>query len=652
MEITVTYTDGRQQRLPAGTTALDALKASGTPKGVRIVAAKVNGQLVDLARALCADSQVAPVVADSVDGTDVLRHSAAHLMAQAVKRLFPETQVTIGPTIEDGFYYDFKRDVPFTPEDLERIEAEIQAIVKSDYPVTREEMSHQDAIRMFREMGEDYKVEILDAIPEENVSLYRQGEFVDLCRGPHVASTGCHRAVKLTGVAGAYWRGDERNEMLQRIYGTAFPSRPALEQHLRRLKEAKQRDHRRLGKELDLFSFDPVAPGSPFFHPKGAVVYNILVTYVRGLYDRYGYEEVITPQILDAELWRRSGHYENYKDNMFFSYLDEREYAVKPMNCPSHCLIYAARKRSYRELPIRYADFGRLHRAERSGTLHGLIRVRSFAQDDAHIFCTPEQIGDEIGMFLRMVEEVYRDFGFDERSVVLATRPEKSIGSDEMWEQSEAALREALERTGTAFELQAGEGAFYGPKIDFVVLDALKRAWQLATVQLDFGALPERFDLTYVRSDGTEGRPVMIHRAILGAIERFMGVLIEHCSGAFPVWLAPIQVKVLTLTERQHAYGRVVAERLSTAGFRVELDDRNEKLGYKIREGQLGKVPYMLIVGDKEAAQGTVAPRRRGSGAGPAVDLDAFVDQLSREVRLRGSSDPSGAEEENAKIEN
>jgi threonyl-tRNA synthetase len=635
MDITVTLSDGRSARVPSGTPARDAMRAAGATDLKIAVAARVNGTVVDLYRPLAESCTVEPVAADSPDGTEVLRHSAAHLMAQAVKRLFPETQVTIGPVIEDGFFYDFKRSEPFTPEDLERIEAEMRAIVKSDFRVTREELPRQAAIDLFREMGEQYKVEIIEGIPEPVVSLYRQGEFVDLCRGPHVPSTGAHRAVKLTGVAGAYWRGDERNEMLQRIYGTAFASRQLLEEHLARIEEAKKRDHRRLGKELDLFSFDLVAPGSPFFHPKGAIVYNELVAYVRGLYRRYGYDEVITPQVMDVELWKRSGHYDNYRENMFFAQVEEREFAVKPMNCPSHCLIFSSRKRSYRELPIRYADFGRLHRAERSGTLHGLTRVRSFSQDDAHIFCMPEQIGDEISALLRMIDEVYRDFGFDDRRIMLSTRPEKSIGTDAMWERAEGALAASLRGAGIAYEINAGDGAFYGPKIDFVVLDALKRPWQLATIQLDFGALPERFDLSYVRPDGSEARPVMIHRAILGTIERFMGILIEHCGGAFPLWLAPTQVRVLTLTERTEAYGRAVCERLRAQGFRTELDDRNEKLGYKVREAQLAKIPYMLVVGDKEAEANTVAPRSRSGGSGAAIPLDDFITQLTDEVARR-----------------
>jgi threonyl-tRNA synthetase len=644
--ITVTLADQRRADVPLGTPARDAMRTAGAADLRDAVAARVNGRVVDLYRPLVGDATVEPVAAGSAEGTEILRHSAAHLMAQAVKRIFPDTQVTIGPVIEDGFYYDFKRSTPFTPDDLERIESEMRAIVKSDFRVTREEVPREEAIRLFASMGEQYKVEIIEGIPDAIVSLYRQGEFVDLCRGPHVPSTGTHRAVKLTGVAGAYWRGDERNEMLQRIYGTAFATRALLDEHLARLEEAKKRDHRRLGKDLDLFTFDVVAPGSPFFHPKGAIVYNALVDYVRGLYRRYGYDEVITPQVMDVELWKRSGHYDNYRDNMFFTQLEEREFAVKPMNCPAHCLIYAARKRSYRELPLRYADFGRLHRAERSGTLHGLTRVRSFSQDDAHIFCMPEQIGSEIGALLQMIDEVYRDFGFGDRRVMLSTRPEQSIGTDAMWEQAEGALATALRQAGVGYEINAGDGAFYGPKIDFVVLDALKRPWQLATVQLDFGALPERFDLSYVRPDGSIARPVMIHRAILGTIERFMGILIEHCAGAFPLWLAPVQVRVLTLTERTQAYGASVCDRLRAAGVRAELDDRNEKLGYKVREAQLAKIPYMLVVGDKEAEADTVAPRSRNGGSSAPIALDAFLAQIHAERLPSSSTLPASSIEE------
>lgn len=616
---------------PGGTPplrALDVLKQAGVDLR-DVVGARVDGVAVDLSREVTPGAAVEPILASSNDGLDILRHSAAHLMAQAVQRLFPGTQVTIGPVIDNGFFYDFKRATPFTPDDLEQIQKEMKKIVKENLPVRREVVTRDAAVELFAAMGEEYKVEIIRGLPAaDSISLYRQGEFVDLCRGPHLPSTGRIKAVQLTHVAGAYWRGDERNEMLQRIYGTAFADAEALQAHLHRLEEAKKRDHRRLGQELDLFTFDPVAPGSPFFHPKGAFVYNRLVDYVRRLYEKYGYDEVITPQVMDVDLWHKSGHYENYKENMYFSHLEEREFAVKPMNCPSHCVIYNTRKRSYRDLPIRYADFGRLHRAERSGTLHGLTRVRSFSQDDAHIFCTPDQIGGEIAALLQMIEEVYADFGFDERRVYLSTRPEKSIGSDEMWEKAEAALADALRGAGMEFEVNAGDGAFYGPKIDFVFFDALQRGWQLATIQLDFGALPERFDLTYVRPDGVEDRPVMIHRAILGAIERFMGILIEHCGGAFPLWLAPEQVRVLTLTERHHAYGDEVRDRLRAAGLRAEVDNRNEKLGYKIREAQVQKIPYAVVVGDDEMANQTVAPRRHGAAGDAVVPLQSFIEQV------------------------
>jgi len=625
--ICVRTADGKQHSAEAGSRAFEVLKAAGL-LDKQVIAAQVDGSAVDLSRPLNADCSLAPIVADSTAGIDVLRHSTAHLMAQAVKRLYPEVEITIGPVIAEGFFFDFKRAQPFAPDELEGIEKEMRQIVKENLTVTREEISKADALALFRGVGENYKAEILDGIAEDPVSLYRQGEFVDLCRGPHVPTTGRIKAFKLTGVAGAYWRGDEKNEMLQRIYGTAFAEREQLEEHLRLIEEAKKRDHRRLGKELDLFSFDPVAPGSPFFHPKGAVVYNCLVDYIRGLYGRYGYREVITPQIFDSELWKRSGHYDNYQENMYFAPLEEREFGVKPMNCPSHCLLYAERKRSYRDLPVRYADFGRLHRAERSGTLHGLTRVRSFSQDDAHIFCTPEQIESEILGVLRMIDEVYSVFGFSQRKVFLSTRPENSIGTDEMWERAESSLAGALDAAGMAYEINPGDGAFYGPKIDFNFMDALKRWWQLATIQLDFGALPERFDLEYVAADGQPARPVMIHRAVLGTIERFMGILIEHCAGAFPVWLAPVQVKVLTLTERQEDFGREVAQAIEAAGFRVELDDRNEKLGYKIRAAQLEKVPFMLVLGDKEAEARTVAPRTRSGETLPTESVDGFIERL------------------------
>jgi len=626
LNITVTLPGGEKRTVPAGTSPREIL-----PHASQAIAAKVQGKVIDLSRPLTADCEIEPVSPSAPAGLDVLRHSSAHLMAQAVKRLFPNVQITIGPVIENGFYYDFKHERAFTPEDLERIEAEMKNIVAENFTVTREEVARDDAVRLFRDMGEHYKAEIIAGIPgDEAISLYRQGEFVDLCRGPHVPSTGRISAFKLTGVAGAYWRGDERNEMLQRIYGTAFASEKELRQHLALLEEAKRRDHRRLGKELDLFSFHPAAPGSPFFHPKGAFIYNELIAYIRRLYQHYGYQEVVTPQVSDAELWRRSGHMENYKENMFFTEVEGRNFVVKPMNCPGHTLLYSAKKHSYRDLPLRYADFARLHRFERSGVLSGLTRVRSFAQDDAHIFCTPEQIESEVSGVLRMVSEVYHAFGFAEVRFDLSTRPPKRLGDDATWDRAEAALAAALTGNSIQYRINAGDGAFYGPKIDFIVFDALHRAWQLATVQLDF-MLPERFDLTYVTAEGHEARPAMIHRAVLGSIERFLGVLIEHCGGNFPLWLAPVQVKILTITDSQGEYARKVYEQLLRAEIRSELDLRNEKLGYKVREAEVQKVPYMIVIGDKEVSTATVAPRgRKGEKISP-LPVEEFIARLAAE---------------------
>src|SRR3989454_1465539 len=623
--LTVTLPEGEHRTVPAQTPLREVL-----PFSSQAIAARVNGKVVDLSYPLKADCEVVPVVPTSAEGVEVIRHSSAHLMAQAVKRLFPNVQITIGPVIENGFYYDFKHERAFTPEDLERIEATMHDIVKENLAVQREELPRQEAIRLFRDMGEHYKVEILEGISDDVVSLYRQGEFVDLCRGPHVPSTGRIPAFKLTSVAGAYWRGDERNEMLQRIYGTAFASEKELRQHLALLEEAKRRDHRRLGKELDLFSFHPVAPGSPFFHPKGAFIYNELIAYIRHLYQRYGYQEVVTPQICDVELWQRSGHMENYKENIFFTEIEGRDFAVKPMNCPGHILLYTEKKHSYRELPLRYADFGRLHRFERSGVVSGLTRVRSFAQDDAHIFCAPEQIEAEVSAVLRMVSEVYRTFGFAEVRFDLSTRPPKRLGDDATWDRAEAALAAALTENDITYRINAGDGAFYGPKIDFIVFDALRRAWQLATVQLDF-LLPERFDLTYTTAQGSEARPVMIHRAVLGSIERFIGVLIEHCGGDFPLWLAPVQVRILTVTDSQEAYARQVHQQFLQAGVRSELDLRNEKLGYKVREAEVQKVPYMIVIGDKEVSTATVSPRgRKGEKISP-LSVEDFIARVAAE---------------------
>jgi threonyl-tRNA synthetase len=642
VEISVTFEDGATERLPAGISAREALLAharngGGNRKQVeRAVAARVEGPepaVVDLSRAIARDCRVAPVAPDSPEGLDVIRHSTAHLMAQAVKRLWPETEITIGPVIENGFYYDFSRPGGFTAEDLPRIEETMRQIVKEDLPIHREEIAKPEAIRRFAAMGERYKVEIIEGIPDDVVSLYHQGDFVDLCRGPHVPSTGRIPAFRLTSLAGAYWRGDARNAQLQRIYGTAWATAKDLEAHLKRIEEAKQRDHRRLGQVLDLFSLHPIAPGSPFFHPKGAIVYNLLVAFVRGLYARYGYAEVITPLVYKTDLYKTSGHYELFKDDMFLLSVEEEEYGVKPMNCPGHCYLYATRKHSYRDLPIRYADFSRLHRFEPSGTLAGLTRVRSMAQDDAHIYCTPGQLDDELDRFVAMTREVYSAFGFDRITVTLQTRPEKFLGRVELWDAAEDALQRSLERAGFAVTSLPGQGAFYGPKIGFDLKDVLERTWTLATVQIDC-AMPERFGLGYVTPEGTEATPMMIHRAVLGSLERFIAILLEHTAGKLPLWLAPVQVRVLPVSEKVADYATRVAEACNAAGLRAEADLRNEKLGYKVREAQLEKVSVIAVVGEREAAAGTVAPR----GETESVALDAFVARTAAEARMPGGA--------------
>jgi threonyl-tRNA synthetase len=627
--IHVTLPDGKSVDVPSGTRIEELASRAGVRRG--IVAAKVNGRLVDLSRVLDQDATLQWVSPESPEGLDTLRHSTAHLMAQAVQNLFPETQVTIGPTIENGFYYDFKRNEPFSPEELERIEKRMEELVKADLKIVREELPRGEAIDLFRSMGEHYKVEIIEGIADERVSLYRQGDWVDLCRGPHVPSTAALKAFKLTSVAGAYWRGDSRNEQLQRIYGTAWASRKDLDSYLKRVEEAKQRDHRRLGPALDLFSLHPIAPGSPFFHPKGTIIYNRLIQYIRELYARYGYSEVVTPLIYKTDLWKTSGHYEAFHDDMFLMDVHDGEYGVKPMNCPGHCYLFASRKYSYRDLPIRFADFSRLHRFEPSGVLSGLTRVRSFAQDDAHIYCTPEQLDHELEQFVAMTKEVYKVFGFDRIEVTLQTRPEKFLGRIELWESAEAALRRCLERAGFAIKVLPGEGAFYGPKIGFDFRDVLERSWTLATVQIDC-AMPERFELRYVTPEGTEAVPVMLHRAVLGSIERFIAILLEHCAGAFPLWLAPVQARILTVTDDQKQYAEKLFAQLRHDDWRVELDDRNEKLGYKIREAQLAKIPYALVIGDKEVAAETVAPRRRGGENLPPEKLADFIERLRAEV--------------------
>ncbi len=557
-------------------------------------------------------------------------------MAQAVKRLFPGVKVAIGPAIEDGFYYDFAKPEPFAPEDLEKIEAVMREIAKADYPFERQELSREEAVRFFRERGEPYKVEILEGIDAPRVSLYRQGEFIDLCRGPHVPSTGRVKHFKLLSSSGAYWRGDERNAMLQRIYGTAWLTKEELDKHLWRLEEAKKRDHRKLGRELDLYVFHDVSPGAPFWLPHGWTMVRELERFVREALDARGYQEISTPILVNKKLWEQSGHWEHFRENMFLVESEQQIFGLKPMNCPESTLVYRHALRSYRDLPLRYADMGRLHRNERSGTLTGLFRVRQFTQDDAHIYCRPDQLQDEITALLGLVGDWYKIFALDP-FFKLSTRPPKSMGTDAQWETAERALHDALKASGLAYDLNRGEGAFYGPKIDIDVQDALGRRWQLATIQIDF-AQPDRFALEYIDTDGQPKRPIMVHRAIFGTFERFMGVLVEHYAGAFPTWLTPVQARVLPVSEKHADYARAVHAKLRTAHVRAELDDRNEKLGYRIREAQLRKVPYMLVVGERESQNGTVSLRHRTGEDLGAVPLDRVLADLAREIGARAQS--------------
>jgi threonyl-tRNA synthetase len=627
--------DGSKKEVPDGATVADVAASIGRRLAKDAIAGKVNGKIVDVYTPVPDNAKVEIVTPKSDAGLDTIRHSTAHLMAMAVQELFPGTQVTIGPVIENGFFYDFGTDRPFTDDDLRRIEEKMAEIAKRDLPVRREEWSREQAIETFDKLGEKYKVEIIKAIPgNEQLSVYRQGDWFDLCRGPHVPSTGRLGAFKLLSVAGAYWRGDEHNAMLQRIYGTAWADQEQLNAHLKQLEEARARDHRKLGKELGLVHFSHFAPAMPIFLPKGAVIYNELLDFVRGFYRRDGYDEVVTPLIWDTELFKISGHYDNYRDNMFFSHIDEREYGVKPMNCPGDIQIFAMERRSYRDLPVRLANFSRLHRYERSGVTHGLARVRSFAQDDAHLFVTPEQIEPEIDRELRLIREIYDTFGFADVRINLSTRPPKRIGNDAMWDAAEGALENALKKNAISYQINPGDGAFYGPKLDFQVHDAIGRAWQLGTIQLDY-AQPERFQLSYIGADNSEHRPVMIHRAILGSLERFIGIIIEHFAGAFPVWLAPVQTAVLPLSEKFLDYGREVAVKLRAGGLRIEVDESNEKLGAKIRNAQLKKVPFMLVVGEKEASSGTVAVRKRTGGDQGSMSVENFVGEARRLIDSR-----------------
>ena len=635
--IIITFPDQSTRSFPSGVSTMEIAENIGPRLAKAAVATRINNELADLSLSIDTDAEIEIITDDSDAGHEVLLHSTAHLMAQAVKALFPDAKVTIGPAIENRFYYDFDIEGTFSDEDLEKIEAKMRELSESDFTVNRLELSRNDALKKFHDMGETYKVEIIEQIDEKDtISAYSQDDFIDLCRGPHVPSTGRIKHFKLLSTSGAYWRGDENNTMLQRIYGTAFSSKKGLDEYLHNLEEAKKRDHRKLGKELDLFFFHSLSPASPFFTDKGAVIYNGLVSYIRDLYQQYGYDEVISPQVFDMELWKQSGHYEMFIDNMFSMEMGEREFGLKPMNCPGHTLMYSHGLHSYRDLPIRMADFGRLHRFEKAGVLSGLTRVRSMAQDDAHIFCTPDQIGDEIRDLFEMVQKVYDTFNFKDLSIALSTRPEKALGEVKLWNKAESTLKDVLEKSNFEFTIDEGEGAFYGPKIDFHVKDALQRDHQLATIQLDF-VLPERFKLKYIAEDGSEARPVMIHRAILGSLERFFGVYLEHCGGDFPLWLAPVQVTVLPVSDKVQDYAESVTQKLNAAGFRIQLDDKADKIGAKIRQAELSKINVMLIVGEKEAEAGTVSVRRRHQGDLGAMDVTELIDLLNDEIKQRSS---------------
>lgn len=631
--ISVCLPDGSKRELAAGSTALDLAEGIGPRLAKAATGARINGEVKSLPTPLNDGDQVEILTFDSQDGRNVFRHSAAHLMASAIMRLRPETKLAIGPAIEDGFYYDIDTDPPISEEDFPVIEAEMAKIVKEDTPFARKDVSKGDALSRFKASDDVYKVELIEDLEDGTITYYEHGDFTDLCRGPHLPSTGRIKAFKLLSVAGAYWRGDERRPMLQRIYGTAFPSKKELDEYLTFRAEAEKRDHRKLGKQLDLFSFHSVGPGFPFFHPKGMIVLNALMEFWREEHRKRGYDEIRTPIILDRVLWEQSGHWDHYKENMYFTQIDERDFAVKPMNCPGGMLVYKSDLRSYRDLPMRMAEVGTVHRHEKSGVLHGLSRVRMFTQDDAHLFITPEQIQDEVIGIIDFVDHVYKAFGFDYH-VELSTRPENSIGSHEMWETATAGLTNALDVKGMPYKVNEGDGAFYGPKIDFHIKDCLKRSWQCATIQLDF-AMPEKFDLEYTGADGNRHRPVVIHRVIYGSIERFFGILIEHFAGAFPLWLAPVQAVVVPVASAFDTYAKWVRDRLFEAGLRAEVDDSTETMKYKIRGAQTRQVPYMLVVGEREQSSKTVAIRHRRKEDAGAASVDDLIARLKQEVASR-----------------
>ena len=632
----ITLPDGSSRQFESPVSVLEVAGDIGPGLAKATLGGEVDGTLVDASHTIESDSALRIITERDDEGLEIIRHSCAHLMAQAVKSLFPEAQVTIGPVIEDGFYYDFAYERAFTPEDLEAIEKKMQELAKQDIHVERSLMARDEAVSFFRDMGEEYKAEIIESIPtDEALSLYRQGDFIDLCRGPHVPSTGKIKAFKLMKLAGAYWRGDSNNEMLQRIYGTAWGDKKSLKQYLHRLAEAEKRDHRKLARKQDLFHFQEEAPGMVFWHPKGWQLYRVVEEYVRQKMRDHGYQEIRTPQLVDRSLWERSGHWDKFREDMFTTASENRDYAVKPMNCPCHIQVYNQGLKSYRDLPLRLAEFGSCHRNEASGTLHGLMRVRNFVQDDAHIFCTEEQIQEEVSNFIDLLFEVYADFGFSDVLIKLSTRPENRVGSDEIWDKAEQALQLAVESKGLDWELQPGEGAFYGPKIDFSLRDCIGRIWQCGTIQADF-SMPGRLGAEFVDANSEKQVPVMLHRAVLGSMERFIGILIEEYAGSFPAWLAPVQVVVASITEKQSEYAQNIAETLKNQGFRSETDLRNETIGLKIREQAMQRVPYQLILGAREAENNTVAVRTRDGEDLGAMTLDAFVSRLEEDIACHG----------------
>ncbi len=629
----ITLPDGSQRSFDAPVTVADVAESIGAGLARATLAGRVDGNVVDSSYLIAQDAQLAIITDKDAEGVEIIRHSMAHLMAHAVKELFPDAQVTIGPVIENGFFYDFSYHRPFTPEDLTAIEKRMAEIVKRDLKIVRSVLPRDEAVAYFKSINEQYKAEIIESIPaEQDVSLYTEGEFTDLCRGPHVPSTGKLKVFKLMKLAGAYWRGDSKNEMLQRIYGTAWAKKEELNAYLHQLEEAEKRDHRKLGKQLDLFHMQDTMPGMVFWHPKGWTLWQEVEQYMRAKFRENGYQEVRTPAIMDKTLWEKSGHWENYRDNMFTTSSENRDYAVKPMNCPGHVQIYNHGLHSYRDLPLRLAEFGSCHRNESSGSLHGLMRVRGFTQDDAHIFCTEAQVQSEVSNFIVMLNDVYRDFGFNQVIVKLSTRPLKRVGSDESWDKAEAGLAAALQQNGLVYELQPGEGAFYGPKVEFTLKDSLDRMWQCGTIQLDFN-LPVRLGAEFVDEDNERKPPVMLHRAILGSMERFIGILIEHHAGAFPLWLSPVQLVVMNISQAQHEYTREVGQLLVKAGIRVQLDLRNEKITYKIREHSLQKLPYQLIIGDKEVAGRLIAVRTRSGEDLGQMTLESFIERLISEIK-------------------